>query len=281
MKEERFEKPPFIPHEEISSPRPILAEPLCLLELALLRLSSVYYGKGIPIGDGSAVIVVPCLLGTDVVLHHLHGWLSRIGYRPYFSGMGVVNDCPNLLANCLAETIKRAYTDTGRRVHIIGHSLGGVFARSAAVRMPDRVASVITMGTPFRGIVAHGIVLALAGRVRRQLHVRYPGLPENCATSQCTCAFGRSLRQQWPQSVRQTAIYTQQDGAVDWRYCLTGKPEADVEVGGTHLGLIFNSTAYMHIAERLAISQETRPGRNRRRSSHQTRANVSLNRRLL
>lgn len=245
-------KAPFLPHEEISSPLPILCEPLSLLEFAALRLSPVYYGMGVPAGDGSAVVIIPCLMGTDLVLFELYAWLARIGYRPYFSGMGVVNDCPNLLARRLAGTIRRAYRDSGRRVHLVGHSLGGVFARSAAVRMPDYIASVITLGTPFRGLVVHGMVLALANLLRRRLRTRCGYLPERCATSQCGCEFGRSLRLQWPKSVRQTAIYTRQDGAVDWRYCLTGKPKADVEVHGTHLGLIFNSTSYMRIAERLA-----------------------------
>ena len=255
MKPERPAKARFVPHEEISSPLPILCEPLSLLELAELRLSPVYYGKGVPAGDGSAVVIVPGLLCMDLVLSELHAWLSRLGYRPYFSGMDVVAECPDVLARRLAATIRRAYEDTGGRVHLIGHSLGGVFARSAAVRMSQRIASVITLGTPFRGLVMHELVLDLAQIVRRYLRTQNGNLPENCATSQCGCAFGRSLRRPWPKSVTQTAIYTREDGLVHWRYCLTGDPKADVEVHGTHIGLIFNSTAYMRIAERLAMSQ--------------------------
>jgi hypothetical protein len=65
-------------------------------------------------------------------------------------------------------------------------------------------------------------------------------------------AFACSLRRKWPTSVAQTAIYSREDGIVDWRR--TGDPKVDVEVNGTHLGLIFNSTTYMHIAERLACA---------------------------
>lgn len=248
---------PFLPHEEIPSPLPILCEPLSLLELALLRLSPVYHGMGVPAGNGSAVVIIPGLLCMDLLLSELHAWLARIGYRPYFSGMEVVDDCPDLLARRLAATVRRASTDTGRRVHLIGHSLGGIFARSAAVRMSNRIASVITLGAPFRGLVMHGLVLTLANVVRRNILTQDEKLPDQCATSQCACAFGRSLRRQWPKSVTQTAIYTRDDGLVDWRYCQTGDPKADVEVHGTHIGLIFNSIAYMHIAERLAVSQES------------------------
>lgn len=248
----------FLPHEEISSPLPIFCEPNSLLEFATLRLSPVYWGLGVPSGDGAAVVLIPGLLGMDLGLFELHAWLNRLGYRPYFSGMGLAADCPNVLAQSLAETIEQAYAETGRRVHLVGHSLGGIFARSAAVRMADRIASVTTLGSPFRGLVAHGLVLKLGDLVRRRIRRRYQNPPEGCATSRCSCAFARSLHRKWPRSVAQTAIYTREDGIVDWRYCLTGDPKVDVEVVGTHLGLIFNSTIYQHLGERLAGRQSRR-----------------------
>ncbi len=151
-----LKRPPkarFLPHEEIPTPLPILSEPFSLLEFAALRLSPVYYGLGVSAGDGTAVVTIPGFLGMDLSLFELHAWLTRIGYRPYFSGMGLAADCPNVLAQNLATTVERAYQETGRRVHMIGHSLGGIFARSAAVRMPERIASVTTLGSPFRGVV--------------------------------------------------------------------------------------------------------------------------------
>jgi len=256
----------FLPDEEIPSPLPILREPFLLLEFAALRLSPVYYGLGVPAGDGTAVVIIPGLLGMDVVLFELYGWLARVGYRAYFSGMGLAAECPDALARNLKATIDRAYAETGRRVHLVGHSLGGIFARSAAVRMPDRIASVTTLGSPFRGLVAHPWVLTLGDLVRRRIRSRYPKAPQGCATSRCSCAFARSLRRKWPRSVAQTAIYTRADGIVDWRYCRTGDPKVDVEVDGTHLGLIVNPATYLCIAERLAaVSGEPLQNRNTRR----------------
>jgi hypothetical protein len=52
--------------------------------------------------------------------------------------------------------------------------------------------------------------------------------------------------------VAQTAIYTKNDGIVDWRYCVTGDPEIDCEVAGTHVGLVFNPAVYRILARRLA-----------------------------
>ncbi len=264
---DRTSKARFLAHEQVPAPLPIFCEPLSLLELTMLRLSPVYYGLGVPAGDGSAVIIVPGLLCRDAMLAELHGWLGRIGYRPYFSGMDVVDDCPNRLAKRLQATIERACGETGRRVHLVGHSLGGIFARSAAVQMSDCVSSVITLGTPFRGLVMHGFIITLANATRQSIRAQNGNLPEVCATSRCHCAFGRSLRKRWPKSVRQTAIYTQEDGLVHWRYCQTGEAESDVQVRGTHLGLIFNSTAYLRIAERLARATVAE---NSRGTSHNT-----------
>ena len=137
---------PFVPHGEVLYHSPIFSEPLCVLEFLALRLSPEYHGSWIPRGDGSAVVLIPGLLGMDFHLFELHGWLRRIGYRPYYSGIGFAADCRDLLSRQLDDTIDRGYTETGRKVHLIGHSLGGIFARSAAVRRPRRTASVITLG---------------------------------------------------------------------------------------------------------------------------------------
>jgi pimeloyl-ACP methyl ester carboxylesterase len=243
--------PQFLPHEEIPWPSPILSEPLCVLEMMTLHVSPEYYGLDVPRGDGSAVVLIPGLLGMDVNLFELYAWLVRIGYRPHYSGIGVAAACPNKLSRQLDETIQRAYAETGRRVHIIGHGLGGIFARSAAVRTPRRIASVITLGSPYRGIVAHRLVLAVSNSLRGWIRDSEDVALE-CGTSRCPCEFGRSLGRKWPRSVRQTAVYTRCDGVVDWRYTLSGKPEIDVEVVGTHIGLPFNANVYSQIARRLA-----------------------------
>jgi hypothetical protein len=49
-------------------------------------------------------------------------------------------------------------------------------------------------------------------------------------------------------------VFTKCDGLVDWRYCLSGKPDVDVEVVGTHIGLPVNAAVFGHIADRLAAN---------------------------
>jgi len=223
-------------------------------EMLLLHMSPVYYGFGIPKGDQSGVVVIPGFLGTDFYLSHLHSWLGRIGYRAYFSGIGLNADCPNLLIQrSLGETMERALEETGRPVHLIGHSLGGIIARSVAAQRPRDVASVIMMAAPFRGNVAHKNILRAAEIVRQRiLREHGSGVLPSCYTARCTCSFLDSLRRSGPLSIPETAIYTKNDGIVDWRYCRAEKPEVDFEVSGTHVGLAFNPAVYNIIATRLA-----------------------------
>ena len=225
-------------------------------ELLLLHASPLYYGFGVPRGDGSAVVVIPGFLGNDDYLHHIQGWLTRVGYRAYLSGIGLNAECPNLLIKYkLAGTIDKALADTGRKIHLIGHSLGGVIARSVAAQRPKEVASVITIGSPFRGTVAHRSILRAAGFVRSQiLEAHGSAVLPDCYTSRCTFDFVSSLQTRLPRTIRQTSIYTQDDGVVDWKCCVTGNPDIDVEVPGTHIGMAFNASVYRVIGDRLAGS---------------------------
>ncbi len=219
-----------------------------------MHASPVFYGLGVARGDGSAVVLIPGFLGTDLYLTHLAGWLGRIGYRAYVSGIGLNAECPNLLIKYrLLETIKKARRFTRRKIHLIGHSLGGVMARSVAAQFPQDIASVIMLGAPFRGTVLNHSVLGVAEAVRQNILNEHGEevLPE-CYTSRCTCEFVNSLRCRTPGPALQTAVYTCDDGVVDWHYCRTGDGELDFEVSGTHMGLVFNPAVYTVIAERLA-----------------------------
>src|SRR3954447_24922015 len=112
--------------ESRSVPLPIWQELLVGVEMVYLRISPVYWGYGVPHGDGAAVVVIPGFLGTDLYLMEFRAWLRRVGYTPYFSNIGINAECPNLLiGEKLKDTIQQAYKDGRRKVHLVGHSLGG------------------------------------------------------------------------------------------------------------------------------------------------------------
>jgi len=213
----------------------------------------VFYGLGIPRGDHSAVIAVPGFMGTDLYLQELHGWLKRIGYRPYLSEIGRNADCLDVLVDRLLQTIQKAYDETHSMVHLIGHSLGGVLALSAASLRPDIIDSVITLGAPFRGIRSHPMVLEMSRIVRERIREARRGETKPaCYTGYCDCDAVAALRIPCPHAIHHTAVYTKTDGIVDWRVCVTDEPENNVEVQSTHIGLVFNPWVYELIANRLA-----------------------------
>ena len=252
----------------------IWSEVLFAAELLMLHVAPVYYGVGTTHGDGSAVVLIPAFLCPDFYLTPLQQWLERIGYNAFFSGIRFNAECPNLLIRRqLNETVERALAKSGRRVHLIGHSLGGIIARSIAAQRPADIASVITLGAPFRGTVAHSSILQAAEMVRRRILANHgTGVLPECYTGHCTCDFLNSLKSTMPASVLETAVYTQDDGVVDWRYCRTNDPEADFSVSGTHIGLAFNPSVYTIIAQRLS---QARSARRKQRNKRRMRDGVS------
>lgn len=237
---------------------PIWREALTGIDWARLRTNPVYYGLGIPKGQGEPVITVPGFLGSDLYLLELNLWLRRIGYTAHRSGIGRNSECPDILVDRLVATIEQASDEAGEPVRLIGHSLGGMLSRSAALLASDRVKAVITLGSPFRGVRSHPTVLRTGQFVRERIKARgeearpnHKPLREACFSGSCNCGFVESLRAGLPATIHQTAIYTKTDGIVDWSVCITGDPTIDIEVKGTHCGLAWNPQVYKLIAQRL------------------------------
>lgn len=235
---------------------PLWRESMFGFDWLALRSSPVYYGCGIQRGNGEPVVVVPGFMASDSSLVELHSWLSRVGYRPYFSRIGRNADCPNHISSVLLETVERAYADTGQRVRIIGHSLGGMLARSVALDHPGLVSQVISMGSPFRDTVrAHPAIIATTDSLRRG---NGAGIGRNikpsCFSGHCTCNFVKNMIAPEAYAVRHSAIYSRYDGVVDWHSCMEDDPDLNDEVNCTHLGMAFHPGVYRALARRLAES---------------------------
>lgn len=220
-----------------------------IFEYEALRNSSIYAGEGAPRGHGEPVIVVPGFLGTTSGLVPLSAWLARIGYRVEEPGFAVNSQCPDVLLERLEGEIQASFAITKQPVAIVGHSLGGTLARAAATRSPGLVRHVISLGSPLRPPDEGGInvsrLFSLLGSAR---HGRQAGHRHDPT---CSSEVAAALAQPFPSSVRRTAVYTRGDGVVDWRTCRDGETAVDVEVTGSHLGLVFNAAVYTVIATAL------------------------------
>lgn len=249
------ENPMRLQTESRSVNLPIWNEWFAGVDYLTLHLSPVYYGLGVPRGDGAGVILIPGFLGTDNYLWELNFWLKRIGYKPFMSGIGRNADCLDVLVTRLLQTVDRVSEETGKPVHLIGHSLGGLLARSAAEERPTLTASVITLGSPFRGISSHRVVHEASEAVRRRLQSKGKdsGRPR-CFSGSCNCVAMTALKRSLAyKTVRQTAIYSKCDGIVDWHNCINEDPATNFEVSGTHVGMVFNPFVYRIIGRRLAL----------------------------
>src|SRR6059058_4143208 len=77
-----------------------------------------------PRGDGHSVLTLPGFLASDLSMAPMRRYLKELGYDAHAWNMG-------------------------RKVSIIGWSLGGVYARDLALQAPDMVRTIITLGSPF------------------------------------------------------------------------------------------------------------------------------------
>lgn len=222
---------------------PIWKESLWPLDWLALRMSPVYYGMGVPRGDGSPVVLVPGFMGVDAYMAELYMWLGRIGYRPYMSGIGMNAECPGRLTRKLIGTIERANRETGRKVRIVGHSLGGVLGRKACQQRPDIVGQLIYLGSPVQAAHTHPAVVGAAVVLQAAREI-ISGHREHCLTEDCGCGFAHDVLRPLPRHVRHAAIYTRADGVVDWHDSQERDSRLNHEVGGTHVGLVVNSRAY-------------------------------------
>jgi pimeloyl-ACP methyl ester carboxylesterase len=147
-----------------------------ITEFGLLLSDPIFWGAGARNGDGHPVLVLPGLYAGDAYLRPLRSWLRRIGYTPMRSGLERNPGWSEELVHKLSELTEAVLNRTRRRVTIIGHSMGGVLARSIAVRRPYAVRQVITIGSPLmmRRERLPETVDMVAIYSRDDLVVRYP-----------------------------------------------------------------------------------------------------------
>jgi pimeloyl-ACP methyl ester carboxylesterase len=228
------------------------------LELSRLLVDPVFYGQGIPRGEDAPVIAIPGFLAGDTSLSVMRGWLGRIGYRAHSAGIAANVDCSDRAVIALERRLERIAGDSGRRVVLIGHSRGAHFAKALAVRRPELVCSVVSLGsgldTPFDISVPTQAAVSLA---REWFALTSDRIAKNgCFTASCRCRFARDYAADWPQDVPLTSIYSKGDGVVRWRACVVPYARC-VEVGGSHVGLAFNRKVFRELAQTLARDTDT------------------------
>lgn len=97
------------------------------------------------------VMILPGFFAHPVRMRYLARQLERAGHRTKRWGLGFNWGPDQARFDQLQARLLDLHRRSGRKVVLIGWSLGGLFARELAKIQPQAVAKVITMGSPFSG----------------------------------------------------------------------------------------------------------------------------------
>ncbi|HTQ13078.1 MAG TPA: alpha/beta fold hydrolase [Rhizomicrobium sp.] len=194
------------------------------------------FPREVPRGDGHTVLVIPGFLAGDWTTARMRNFLRTIGYRTHTARVAFnAGPTPGMLAR-LDETLL-ALSRSGR-ISLVGQSLGGILARSLAARHTGHVRGVVTLGSPIR------------------FPVTTPLQPfaQMLTPFQDKAWLGDLGHVAAPPGVPVTAIYSEEDGIVDWRQCLQDEDAMcrNVRVSGAHATMGSNPEAQAAMARALS-----------------------------
>lgn len=195
--------------------------------------------RQLPRGDWHPVIVIPGFLGTDGTTNSLRKILSEIGYETHGWGLGQNKVFTDDRIEELAGRIKELHAQNGRKVSLIGWSMGGLFAREVAKKYPELVRCVITMGSPVSGQFNHTFAYKIYKRINGE-----PTPEEE--------EYYKTLIN--PPPVPTTSIYSKSDGIVAWRNSMQAKGPLteNIRIRASHSGMGVNPAVITVIADRLS-----------------------------
>jgi hypothetical protein len=225
-----------------------MLEPRALLEMALLPASLPLLMQA-PRGDGHPVLLLPGFMADEKSLIALKLFLQSKGYEVHTWGLGRNLGFRSKHASALPQKIRYLHHVAGRKVSLVGWSLGGVFSLYGAESTLDCVRCVITLGSPVSvdagGSQSPPAIRALYRLVSHRLgpaaHVMQPR--------------AKTLREQRRLQVPTSCLYSLGDGVVPPQEAtIDGDPaiHENIQVPGSHLGLGFNGIVLAIVADRLA-----------------------------
>ncbi|MBL8324154.1 MAG: alpha/beta fold hydrolase [Rubrivivax sp.] len=225
-----------------------LTEWRALLEMAVLPWT-VPALQMAPKGDGHPVLLLPGFMADEATLAPLKWFLASRGYLVQTWGFGRNVGFRSQHAQALEQKIRHLHHTHGRKVSLVGWSLGGVFALYGAHQAGECVRTVITLGSPVSvdegGSRSPALVKALyrliAHPMGPDVHVMQPK--------------AKKLRERHALPVPMSCLYSLSDGVVPPQEAtIHGDPglHENIRVQGSHTGLGFNAMVMAIVADRLA-----------------------------
>ena len=203
--------------------------------LPLLSLSSR--------GDGHPVLVLPGLVASDDSTQPLRSFLKNKGYAVSGWRQGRNYGLRPGVQQAMVDLVQELNDSHGRKISLVGWSLGGLYARQLAKMMPERVRQVITLGSPFAGdpssTNAWRVYEWASGRPADEVDPR----------------FGGELAV--PPPVPTTAIFSRTDGICAWQGCMEKQSAQteSIEVESSHCGMGHHPAVVYAVVDRLAQAE--------------------------
>lgn len=215
--------------------------------------SAVYAGAGVPDANGQPVFLIPGFLAGDNSLGLMTRWLRRTGHHTRKAGIRLNVNCSAVATERLTERVEALAESRGERVAVIGQSRGGTFAKVLAMRRPDLVSGIVTLGSPIvEPLAVHPLVRAQVYAVGLLGTLGTPGLfRHSCLWGDCCTSFFEDLAGPLPAETGYLSIYSKSDGVVRWQACLDPAADEHLEVKASHCGMSLNADAYRAIAQAL------------------------------
>jgi pimeloyl-ACP methyl ester carboxylesterase len=223
-----------------------LIEGRALLEMALLPALAPLLAMT-PRGDGHPVLLVPGFTAGDATLVGLRLFLKSRGYHVETWGFGQNTGFKLKFSHALEQKVRFMHHRHGRKVSLVGWSLGGVYGFYTAHNAPECVRSVVSLGSPMRFSPETFQTRAVVRAIYR--YMSHPMGPV------AHLAHVRSKVLKAPPPVPSTCIYSLTDGVVPPQSARIETKDGEHEniwVPGSHLGLGFNAAVMYILADRLA-----------------------------
>jgi triacylglycerol lipase len=223
------------------------------LELARLLKDQRFY-SATPGLDPLPVLLIPGFMAGDASMAVLAGWLRRRGHEVRGSGMLINVGCAGRELARLEERL----AEFDGPVIVIGQSRGGTLARALAAGNPDRVAGLVTLGSPVLDPLAVSApVMRTVRSVARLGDLGMPGVfSSDCMDGACCSDFNACLRAPLEPGMPALAAHSRSDGIVDWRACLDPHARC-VDIDGSHCGMAVNPAVYEELEPLLLQTEET------------------------
>jgi hypothetical protein len=244
-------RPPKLSHSVMELGRVVLEMGSTAMLAPLLRK--------LPAGDGHTIMTLPGFMGADGSMSQLRKFLNGRGYNAMPWGLGRnasevrSQDIDDFLEHrgqtedMIAGLVEKEFEKSGRKVTLIGWSLGGLYAVALAHRFPQWVRQAITLGTPYgdpRGTALYSVMGSL-----------YDNEVDDAALERWVAHTysGGELR------VPVLALYSESDGIVGPGIArCQGDPRyvTNMVVMASHVGFPFNPLVFGVIANHLVEPDE-------------------------